>query len=102
MFILGPMIKVILVAIDLYMWVVIISAILSWLVAFSVVNTSNRFVYAVWDFLHRVTEPALRPIRRLMPNLGGVDISPVILILLLYFLQLVLSQVLLSLMRATY
>lgn len=102
MFILGPLIKVTLVAIDLYMWVVIISAILSWLVAFSVVNTSNRFVYAIWDFLHRVTEPALRPIRRLMPNLGGVDISPVILILLLYFLQLVLSQVLLSLMRASY
>lgn len=99
--ILGPLLQVILVALDLYMWVVIISAILSWLIAFSVVNTSNRFVYAIWDFLHRITEPALRPIRRLMPSLGGVDISPVILILLLYFLQMVLFNVSISLTRAS-
>ena len=82
------------VAINLYIWVIIISAILSWLVAFSVVNTSNRFVFALWDFLHKVTEPALRPIRRFLPNLGGVDISPIVLILLLYFCEMVLGNIL--------
>ena len=70
----------------------IISAILSWLVAFNVVNTRNRFVYTVMDFLWRITEPALRPIRRILPNLGGIDISPVILILILMFVQDVLAR----------
>jgi YggT family protein len=67
--------------------VLVASAILSWLVAFNVLNTSNRFVYMVGDFLYRITEPALRPIRRFVPSLGGVDISPVVLILLLVFLR---------------
>ena len=65
----------------------IASAILSWLIAFGVVNTNNRFVYTIADVLYRVTEPAIAPIRRFMPDLGGIDISPVILILLLIFLQ---------------
>jgi YggT family protein len=73
--------------ISLYIWILVISAVLSWLVAFRVVNTQNRFVYAVMDFCWRVTEPALRPIRRILPNLGGIDISPVILILVLMFLR---------------
>jgi YggT family protein len=73
--------------ISIYIYVLVASAILSWLVAFNVVNTSNRFVYMVGDFLYRVTEPALRPIRRFVPSLGGVDISPVVLILLLVFLR---------------
>jgi YggT family protein len=73
--------------ISIYIYVLVASAILSWLVAFNVVNTSNRFVYMVGDFLYRVTEPALRPIRRFVPLLGGVDISPVVLILLLVFLR---------------
>jgi len=73
--------------IDLYIYVIIGSAILSWLIAFNVVNTQNRFVYTVYDVLHRLTEPALAPIRRIMPNLGGLDISPVILLLGLIFLQ---------------
>ena len=73
--------------INLFIWVVIISAIFSWLIAFNVVNTSNRFVYTVADMLYRITEPALRPIRSFMPNLGGIDISPVILILVLIFLR---------------
>lgn len=73
--------------ISLYIWLLIASAILSWLVAFNVINTRNRFVYLLGDFLYRVTEPALRPIRRVLPNLGGLDISPVLLILLLLFLQ---------------
>lgn len=73
--------------IDLYIWVIIASAILSWLIAFNVINTSNRFVLTVVDVLYRLTEPLLRPIRSILPNLGGIDISPVILILLLLFLR---------------
>ncbi len=71
--------------IGIYIIVVVGQVILSWLVSFKVVNTSNRFVYMVGDFLYRVTEPALKPIRRVMPNLGGLDISPVVLILALVF-----------------
>jgi YggT family protein len=71
----------------LYIWVVIISAILSWLIAFDVVNRRNRAVYTVADSLYRLTEPALRPIRKVLPDLGGLDISPVILILGLIFLK---------------
>jgi YggT family protein len=82
-----PLIGFLVLVIDLYIWVVIASAILSWLIAFNVVNTSNRFVYSVAETLYRLTEPALRPIRSLIPNLGGIDISPVILILLLLFLR---------------
>lgn len=82
-----PLIEFIVYVIQLYIWVIIASAILSWLIAFSVVNTSNRFVLAIADMLWRLTEPALRPIRSILPNLGGIDISPVILILILLFIQ---------------
>ena len=71
--------------ITLYVWLLIASAVLSWLIAFNVVNLRNPIVMQLADFLDRVTEPALRPIRRVLPNLGGIDISPIILILLLYF-----------------
>jgi YggT family protein len=73
--------------ITLYMWVIIISAILSWLIAFDVINRRNQFVNMIADALHRLTEPALRPIRRNMPDFGGLDISPVVLILALIFLR---------------
>ena len=73
--------------IQLYIWILIAAAILSWLVAFNVVNARNPIVANLGEFLYRVTEPALRPIRALLPNLGGIDISPVILIILLLFLQ---------------
>lgn len=73
--------------IQLYIYALICSAILSWLIAFKIINTSNRFVFVVIDFLYRLTEPALRPIRRFLPNLGGVDISPIVLILILIFLR---------------
>ena len=73
--------------IDLYIMVVIAQVVLSWLVAFNVVNTRNGFVYMVGDFLHRATEPALKPIRRVLPSLGGFDISPVVLIIGLFFLR---------------
>ena len=73
--------------ITLYIWVLIISAIMSWLAALNVVNTQNRFVYAVGDILYRATEPALRPLRKVIPNLGGIDVSPVVLILGLIFVR---------------
>jgi YggT family protein len=78
--------------IQLYIFVIIAAAVMSWLVAFNVLNTHNRFVAAVYDTLNRLTEPALRPIRRILPNLGGIDISPVVLILLLIFLQNLLLE----------
>ncbi len=78
--------------IDLYIYVIIGAAILSWLIAFSVVNTQNKFVYMVYDILYRLTEPALRPIRRFMPNLGGLDLSPIILLLILMFLQTLIAK----------
>ncbi len=73
--------------ISIYIWVLIIQAVLSWLIAFGVVNTRNRAVAMIGDTMWRLTEPALRPIRSVLPDLGGLDISPVILILLLYFLR---------------
>ncbi len=82
-----PLINFLVLLIDLYIWVIIASAILSWLIAFNVVNTSNRIVLTIAETLYRVTEPALRPIRSILPNLGGIDISPVILILLLLFFR---------------
>ena len=78
--------------ITLYIWVLVLSAVLSWLVAFRVVNTQNRFVAGVMEFCWRITEPALRPIRRLLPNLGGIDVSPVILILGLVFVRKLLFE----------
>jgi YggT family protein len=90
--VIGPIFWLILSVINLYMWVIIISVVLSWLTAFNVVNTSNRFVYLVMDFTFRLTEPALQRIRRLLPNLGGIDISPVALILLLLFLQQIVGR----------
>ena len=100
MIVLDPLIQVVQIALELYIWVVIISAILSWLVAFNVVNTSNQFVYTVGDFLWRITEPALRPIRKILPNLGGIDISPVVLILVIIFAQMLLNNIRYSLLNA--
>ena len=90
--VLVPLIQIFMTVIDLYIWALIISIIMSWLTAFGVVNMSNRFVYMVADFLFRITEPALRPIRNLLPNLGGIDVSPIILILGLYFVQNMLMR----------
>ena len=73
--------------INIYIWLIIINAILSWLVAFNVLNTQNRFVFAVLNATHQLTDPVLNKIRRFIPNLGSIDISPVILILLLIFIR---------------
>ena len=73
--------------ISIYIWILIINAIISWLVAFNILNTGNRFVYSVLEVSYKLTSPALNYIRRYMPNLGSIDISPVILILGLMFLR---------------
>jgi YggT family protein len=83
---------VILMVLNLYIWLLIAAAVLSWLVAFNVVNVRNQFVAMIGDFLYRITEPVLRPIRNMMPNLGGLDISPVILILIIIFIQKVIEE----------
>jgi YggT family protein len=81
---------VILLALNLYVWIVIAAAIFSWLIAFNIVNTRNQFVGMVGEALWRLTEPALRPIRRFLPNLGGIDVSPIILLLLIFLIQRVI------------
>lgn len=81
---------VILIALQLYAYVIIASAILSWLIAFNVVNIRNDFVRSIWTLLNNLTEPVLRPIRRAMPNLGAIDISPVILLLLVMLCERVI------------
>ena len=83
----NPFLWLIETIINIYIWLLIASAVLSWLIAFNVVNTRNPIVHSVGDFLYRVTEPLLRPIRNLLPNLGGIDVSPVILIIGLLFLR---------------
>ncbi len=88
----APLIALVSTVVELYIWVVIIGVAASWLVHFRVINTSNRFVYYVLEFTYRATEPALRPIRRFIPDLGGIDISPVVLILLLYFAKDILVR----------
>ena len=83
---------VILLILQIYIWLLIAAAVLSWLIAFNVVNTRNQVVAMVADFLFKITEPVLRPIRSILPNLGGIDVSPVILILLIFFLQNVIVR----------
>ena len=73
--------------ITIYLWIIIINAILSWLVAFNILNTQNRFVFSILDATYKLTDPALNKIRRFIPTFGSIDISPVILILILLFLR---------------
>lgn len=82
---------VIRVVLDLYIWVLIASAVFSWLMAFSVVNMRNDFVRGIWNFLYQITEPVLRPIRRYMPNMGGLDLSPIVLMLGIFFIQRIID-----------
>jgi YggT family protein len=78
---------------NLYKWAVILAAVFSMLVSFGVLDTRNRLVWTIGDFLFRVTEPALRPIRNVMPNFGGIDLSPLVLIFIIYIAQMVLARV---------
>ena len=75
----------------LYSYVVIANVVVSWLVAFNVLNTSNRFVYSILDFTYRLTDPILNKIRRFLPNLGAFDISPIILLLLMWFIEMCMN-----------
>lgn len=81
------LIQTIVLALDIFWWLIIASAVFSWLYAFNVVNPRNQFVGSVGNALFRITEPALRPIRRLLPDLGGIDISPIILLLIIFFIR---------------
>jgi YggT family protein len=82
---------VITIVLDLYVWVLIAAAVLSWLVAFNVLNPYNQFVRVVGEALYRITEPVLRPVRSFLPNLGGLDISPVIVILIIFLIRRVIQ-----------
>lgn len=86
------LLNLILTVVELYMYCVIASVVMSWLIHFEVVNTRNRFVYIVYDTITRITEPVLKRIRRIMPNLGGLDLSPIVLIMLLFFGQNLLIE----------
>lgn len=90
--VLGPLFGILDLVLYWYMWALILSAVMSWLVSFNVVNTHNRFVYMLGDFLYRITEPVLRPIRRVVPVMNGLDLSPMVLILVILFLRGVLVQ----------
>jgi len=79
--------------ITIYLWIIIINAILSWLVAFNILNTQNRFVFSVLDTTYKMTDPALNRIRRFIPTFGSIDVSPVILILLLMFLRNLIFEI---------
>lgn len=81
---------VVLLILNLYTWVIIISAVLSWLIAFNVLNYSNNLVRSIWSTLQALTEPLLRPIRNVMPNMGAIDISPIVLLIGIFFLERVI------------
>lgn len=90
------LIDTILLALNIYWWIMIAAAVFSWLYAFNVVNPRNQFVGMIGNFLYRVTEPVLRPIRRILPDLGGVDLSPIVVLLLIFFLQRLLINLAIS------
>jgi len=83
---------IVLLVLHLYIYLLIAAAVLSWLVAFNVVNARNPIVANIGEFLYRITEPALRPIRNILPNLGGIDVSPVILILIILLIENVITR----------
>jgi len=86
----ASILTLLLTVIEIYTWIVIAATVFSWLIAFNVVNTHNRVVDAIGNALYRLTEPALRPIRSVMPNLGGLDLSPLVLLLGLFFLRVLI------------
>lgn len=85
------LLDVILIVLQLYVWVLIAAAVLSWLVAFNVVNPYNQFVRTIGEFIYRITEPLLAPIRSILPSLGGLDLSPMVLILVIFFIERVIG-----------
>ena len=82
---------VVMIALDIYIWIIVAMAVFSWLVAFNVVNQRNQAVAAIGNFLYQATEPLLRPIRRRMPNLGAMDLSPIVLLLGIFLIQRIIA-----------
>lgn len=93
---LSAVLSVVFLILQLYIYVIIVMAVMSWLIAFNVINVYNDVVRAIWNTLNALTEPLLRPIRQVLPNFGGIDISPVILLLIIYFIQVLLSNLFLT------
>ena len=87
-----PVIEVVIAILDIYWWLVIIQAVASWLITFNIINTHNRTVAMLLDFLYRATEPALRPIRQFLPSFNGLDMSPIVLLLVIWFARMELQQ----------
>ena len=87
-----PVIEVVVAILNIYWWLIVIQAVVSWLIAFNILNTYSRPVAMVLDFLYRITEPALRPIRQFIPNMGGLDIAPLVLLLIIWFAEMELRQ----------
>ena len=80
-------VQILYILLNLFWWIIIIQAVMSWLIAFNVINTHNDFVRSVWQALDRITEPVYRPIRRILPDFGALDLSPLVVLLLLYILM---------------
>ncbi len=99
--ILIPLLTILDKIIELYILIVFVSVIMSWLAAFNVINRSNQFVMMISEFLYRITEPVLRQLRRVIPNFGGIDLSPVALILILYFVQMVIGMIIMKIYLST-
>jgi YggT family protein len=85
------LLSVINIVLDLFKWVMLAMIIMSWLISFNIINTRNQFVYSVWQILNQLTEPVLRPIRRLLPNMNGLDLSPLVVFLIIMFIQQFIS-----------
>ncbi len=94
-----PILRVVDFLLNIYWWIIIAAAVMSWLVSFRVINTYSRPVSIIGDFLYRATEPVLRPIRHFLPNFGGLDISPVILLIVIWFIQMELRNLALYVYR---
>lgn len=90
----GVVVGLLIFLLNVFLWLIIISVVVSWLVAFDVLNTRNRWVYKLCEWLNRLTNPVVMPVRRVIPSLGGIDISPMVIILGIYFLQSLLYQML--------
>jgi YggT family protein len=85
------LLSVVNIVLDLFKWVMLAMIIMSWLISFNIINTRNQFVYSVWQILNQLTEPVLRPIRRLLPNMNGLDLSPLVVFLIIMFIQQFIS-----------
>jgi YggT family protein len=87
-----PILRIVIFILNIYWWIVIASAVMSWLIAFRVINTYSRPVSMIGDFLYRATDPLLRPIRRILPNFGGMDVSPVVLLIVIWLIEMELEH----------